>query len=249
MKERLDKFLSEAGVCARSEVPYLIRTGRVFVNKKEACSKSQKIDLSIDLIEVDGKKIEEQKHIYLMMNKCKNYVCSNKDGVHETVFSLLDSSLRTAYFIEHLHLVGRLDIDTEGLLLFTTDGALTHKLISPKSECEKTYFVRLKNRVLESEQVEYIEKFASGIFIRAEANEREHFCKSAKLVWKSFDECELTISEGKYHQVKRMFLSLGNEVVYLKRISIGSLQLDPNLLLGQYRELTQDELERLIASC
>ncbi|MBR7064791.1 MAG: pseudouridine synthase, partial [Treponema sp.] len=152
---------------------------------------------------------------------------------------------RTPYYEEKLHIVGRLDVDTEGFLLFTTDGKLTHYLISPKNDFAKKYLVRLKKDVSEEEQKEYAKIFSEGVFIGPYKNEAEHLCKSATIFWQSFNECVLSITEGKYHQVKRMFLAVGNEVTYLKRLSIGPVSLDENLKPGECRELTFDEIESL----
>ena len=167
---------------------------------------------------------------------------------HQTVFDFLDEQYRTPYFEEKLHLVGRLDIDTEGLLLFTTDGAMTHKITSPKTHYPKSYFVRLAHKEDKNSQEKIFTEFKKGIHIAPEANDPEADCKPVEaLEWLSDDECVLTITEGKFHQVKRMFKAVGNEVVYLKRLSIGSLKLDETLKPGEYRELTSDEVENLLS--
>ena len=180
------------------------------------------------------------------MNKMQGVVSANKDGLHQTAFDFLSDEYKTPYLQEHLHIVGRLDIDTEGLLFFTTDGALTHKIISPKTHFPKQYFVRLKKSESKTRQEEIKELFFKGIHIPPEGNESEADCKSADLVWQSENEALLTITEGKFHQVKRMFAAVENEVVYLKRISIGPLKLDESLALGEYRELTDDEISLLV---
>lgn len=180
-----------------------------------------------------------------MMNKPQHYVCSTKEGDHETVFDLLDDSLRTPYLQDKLHLVGRLDMDTEGLLLFTTDGELTHRLISPKSHISKTYLCGLEHTETAEHQTAITAKFESGIEVGPEDNEQGFTAQPAQITWLNDKIAHLTIYEGKYHQIKRMFAAVGNKIVYLKRISMGQLKLDEELELGEYKELTDDDLEKL----
>ena len=145
-----------------------------------------------------------------------------------------------------MHLVGRLDIDTEGLLLFTTDGPLTHRITSPKTHLPKSYFVTLRDSESAERQSKIALDFKKGIEIPPEGNEAGALLKPAEIEWKDEKNCILTICEGKFHQVKRMFAAEANEVVYLKRLSIGSLKLDESLGPGQYRELSQEEIDSLI---
>ena len=142
-KERLDKLLSHEGFGSRKDIKKMLRSRTVLINGKQIFDPSIQVDADKDTIIIDGEKIDFHKNIYLMMNKPQHVVSSSKDGEHQTVFDLLDESLRTPYLVEKLHLIGRLDMDTEGLLLFTTDGELTHRLISPKSHISKTYFFML----------------------------------------------------------------------------------------------------------
>ena len=189
-----------------------------------------------------------------MMNKIAGTVCSTKDGEHKTVFDLLDESLRTPYLTEKLHITGRLDLDTEGFLLLTTDGALTHRLISPKSHVGKTYYCELEKSESVEAQEKLVEKFNMGFEIPSEGNESGFVCKSSILEWIREDNCEksnkakLTIYEGKFHQVKRMFKANGNHVIYLKRLSIGNLILDESLKPGEYKKLTDEEVKLLVES-
>lgn len=244
--ERLDKILSHAGFGTRKDAKKILRKGLVTVNGEVVRDFDFKLDLEKDQVAVDGEILSGEQDLYLMMNKPADYVCANKDGLHETVFSLLEDSYRTPYFESHLHLIGRLDIDTEGLLLFTTDGDLTHRLISPKSSCPKKYFVRLQKPIQENERAEVERKLQEGILVPAEANEKEFKALPADIEWtEKTDEVFLVINEGKYHQVKRMFLALENLVVYLKRVQIASLALDENLALGEYRKLTAEEVSAL----
>ncbi|MGI5057574.1 pseudouridine synthase [Treponema socranskii] len=246
---RLDKLLAHGGLGSRSSVKKLLRSGAVTVNGKSVFDPSLHIDEENDTVDADGKKIEVRKEVYLMMHKPSGYVCAKRDGLHRTVFDLLGDAYRTPFFEDNLHTIGRLDCDTEGLLILTTDGELTHRITSPKSECGKTYFVRLSNKVRSGEAADYVCKCAQGVHIEPEGREKEADCKSAELVWlgngDEKDECTLTIYEGKFHEVKRIFSALGNEVVYLKRIAIGALRLDESLEKGEWRELSEDEIELL----
>ena len=245
--ERIDKILSHEGFGTRKDVKRLLRFSSVTVNGTQITAPDFHCDVDNDEICVDGKVLSLQHNIYLMMNKPQDVVCANKDGLHDTVFSLLDEQYKSGFALEKLHLIGRLDIDTEGLLIFTTDGKLTHKLISPKSNCPKKYFVRLSKSIDEKEYAEYETELKKGIHIAREDNEDEADCLPAEIQFtEKNDEVFLTIVEGKYNQVKRMFKALGNCVVFLKRVSINELSLDKNLLPGQYREMTDSEVSLLI---
>ena len=246
MSQRIDKILSHEGFGSRKDIKKLLRQAEVLVNGKQIYDPATQVNPETDKILVDGQELNLHTNIYLMMNKPKHVVCSNKDGEHQTVFDLLDETLRTPYLIEKLHLVGRLDMDTEGLLLFTTDGELTHRLISPKSNCPKTYFVRLENPLTEDLKKQYEEKLKEGFLVPEEDHENEFICLPSTIKFTDNpDEVFLTITEGKYHQVKRMFRALENKVIYLKRISMNKLSLDNTLALGEYRELTEEELSLL----
>ncbi len=244
-KERLDKLLARKGFGSRKDVKKLLRQQEVFVNNSRVFDSSIQIDVQKDEVFFNGEKISFEENYYLMMNKKAGYVCSSKDGEHSTVFDLLDENLRTPYLQEKLHIVGRLDLDTEGLLLFTTDGELTHRLISPKSHIDKTYYCELEHSEAEESQAEITKKFENGIEVPAEGNEEAFKAENAKVKWIDEKTALLTIFEGKYHQVKRMFAAVGNKVVYLKRVSIGELKLDEALKPGEYRNLTEEELELL----
>ena len=244
-KERLDKLLSHEGFGSRKDIKKMLRSKTVLVNGKQIFDSSIQIDADNDVISVDGTEIDFHRNIYLMMNKPQHVVSSSKDGEHQTVFDLLDESLRTPYLVEKLHLVGRLDMDTEGLLLFTTDGELTHRLISPKSHISKTYFCGLEHAETKEKQAEISALFAEGIFVGPDDNEPGFKCQSDSIEWKDEKTALLTIYEGKYHQVKRMFAAVGNKIVYLKRISMGKLQLDENLSLGEYKFLDDTDLQKL----
>ncbi len=249
-RERLDKVLANHGFGTRKEVKHLIHFGRVTLNGSVCRDDAVHVNLETDEICVDGKALEVKLNAYIMMNKPAGYVCASKDGLHETVFSLLGEELNRNYLGGSLQLVGRLDIDTEGLLIFTSDGALNHYITSPQNKIPKTYFVRLKDKILpgneEGQQDDYVKKLSLGMHIEAEGNEGEADCLPAHLEWKTQDEACLTVYEGKYHEVKRLFKALGNEVIYLKRLKINGLTLDESLPKGSWRELTSEEYALLL---
>ena len=239
--ERIDKLLALSGYGSRKDAKKLLHSGAVTVDGVAVTAADFHVDTEKSTVAVDGEPLAFQKHVYIMMNKPANVVSSTKDGEHQTVLDLLEAEYKHRFLGGSLHLIGRLDIDTEGLLLLTTDGSLTHRLTSPKQNIPKTYFVRLRDSLGGQEKADYIEKFRSGIEVPREHNEEAFTSKSAGLDFESANECRLTIYEGKYHQVKRMFAELGNEVVYLKRLKEGPIELDPNLQPGQSRELTPAE--------
>lgn len=255
--ERLDKVLSNNGFGTRKEVGWYLKTERVYVNGEIVRDGATHVDIGSDEIEVDGEPLFVKEHLHLMMNKKGGYVCSAKEGEHSTVFDLLDGEESHKYLGGELNMVGRLDIDTEGLLIFTTDGTLNHYLTSPKNRIPKTYLVYLGSKVSAGDKTAYAEKIASGVHIAAEGHEDEADCLPGILEWKNGDDyvnqdkehpaeaCTLTVYEGKFHEVKRIFAALGNEVVYLKRIFMGGLSLDESLSAGQYRELTAEEVWKL----
>lgn len=281
-KERLDKLLSHQGYGSRKDIKKLLRSHEVLVNGKQIFDSAFQMDVQKDILTLDGEEIVLQEKLYLMMNKIMHTVCANKGGEHQTVFELLGEDLKTPYLQEKLHLVGRLDMDTEGLLLFTTDGTLTHKLISPKSHVNKTYFCILEHPETEEHKSEIKKLFEQGIKVASDDNDPEFTCEPAGLEWATQDDfikytsqssykealdkngfsmqerelsqsftpqnqiALLTIYEGKYHQVKRMFTAVGNKVIFLKRISVGSLQLDNSLRPGEYRALSSAEIELLV---
>lgn len=230
---RLDKLLSNMGAGSRKEVKLLLKAGAIQVDGEIVRDPKQHVDVETQQVLMYGEPVTYQKYIYLMMNKPPGVISATEDKRDETVIDLLFEDV--TYFKPFP--VGRLDKDTEGLLLLTNDGAFNHALMSPKKHVEKTYYAEVTG-VLTQEDVEAI---AEGVTL-----EDGYQAKPGKLVILSTTETdstlELTITEGKFHQVKRMMLALGKEVTFLKRRSIGRLELDPALELGDYRELTQEEL-------
>jgi len=234
-QERLDKVLSNMGYGSRKDVKKIIKSGRVKLNGEIFKKNDAKINPYEDIITIDGIELEYREYIYLMMNKPQGVVSSTDDPVNRTVLDLIDEE----YLIFEPFPAGRLDKDTEGLILLTNDGQLAHKILSPKNKIGKTYYVEVDGYVDQS----HIPTFKEGIVLD---DGYKTMAADLEIIESGvFSKVRLTIQEGKYHQVKRMFKSLNMEVVYLKRLSIGGLNLDENLSLGEYRELTEEEIEIL----
>lgn len=233
-RERLDKVLANMGWGTRKEVKQLVKQGLVTVNGSTVTDPGLHVIPEQDEIAVDGHPLVYQRWLYIMLNKPSGVISATEDNRHRTVVDLLPLE-----WANKVHPVGRLDIDTEGLLLLTNDGQLSHNLLSPKKKVEKEYYARIAGIV----QPEHIGCFAEGITL-----DDGYVTLPAKLEILSsaaVSEVKVTITEGKFHQVKRMFAALGFKVVYLKRIRMGSLLLDEKLVPGAYRELTATELAAL----
>ena len=232
---RLDKFISTTTTLSRAEAKKIIKKG-ILINDILIKSPDYKVDEFNDQVIVNGNRLVYQKYVYIMMNKPKNTVSATEDAIERTVVDILRDEDR----IYKVFPVGRLDKDTEGLMLLTNDGELAHKLISPKKDVEKKYYVEVSGE-LKNEHLKIIKE---GVIL-----EDGYRCKPARLEIldssKGNSKANIFITEGKFHQVKRMMKSLGATVTYLKRLSIGSLKLDENLKLGEYRYLTDDELNKL----
>jgi len=246
--QRLDKILSHHGYGSRKDAKKLLHKGFVLVNGQICSNADSPINIDTDTVTVDGTVLQLRHHVYLMLNKPSGIVCSTKDGIHKTVIDILPPQYRVSFLGGDVHPVGRLDIDTEGLLLLTTDGEMTHRLTSPKKHISKTYYLKLADKTDEKAQSYYKEQCEKGFAVPHEGNEDGFITQESALEWlnNSGDEALLTIYEGKYHQVKRMMQTLGNEVVYLKRVAVGSLYLDEMLKPGDCRELKPEEFDKLI---
>ena len=231
---RLDKFLKDMGIGTRKEVKEYIRKKLVKVNNIVIKNDDLKIDEDKDIVTFNNEIIKYEKFIYLMLNKPAGVVSATFDNKDKTVIDLINE-------YKHLNLFpfGRLDKDSEGLLIISNDGKLAHELLSPKKHVDKKYYVDVEGKVSEED----VKRFKEGIVL--DDNES---CKSSTLEIiesNAISKCYVTISEGKYHQVKRMFESVNKKVIYLKRITFGNLSLDNNLKLGEYRKLTEDEIDLL----
>ena len=257
---RLDDFFALRGLTTHRAIRRLLQNKVVAINGKRVMEAGCRINTKRDSLSVDGQSVQVIPHIYLMMNKCQNVVCTTvQDGWNKSVYSMFPEDLLHPKNLPILHSVGRLDIDTEGLLIFTTDGKLSHKLSTPEKHVEKTYLVYLRDPCDAEERQRYRETFARGnLFLHAEKKSAAFETKPALLEWldaedeyctlqgADFTMCRLTLTEGKFHQVKRMFSAMGNEVIFLKRISMGKLFLDPSLKPGEYRSLSENEIRLLM---
>lgn len=232
---RLDKFLADMGIGKRSELKKAIKSGIVKVDGKPVKDPGTIVTPDNEIM-YGGRVIVYEQYVYYMMNKPAGVISATEDPRQETVLDLLGPEQRKGIFP-----CGRLDKDTEGLLLLTNDGDLAHRLLSPKHHVDKVYYAEIDGEVTEDD----IELFKNGLVVDDELT-----AMPAELVILESgktSKIELTIREGKFHQVKRMFQAVGKEVTYLKRLSMGPLVLDEDLEPGEYRVLTEDELEALMS--
>lgn len=228
---RLDKFLADSGIGTRSQVKVYFKKGMVSVNGQIEKSADRKINPESDKISFQNQPLTFQNFVYFMLNKPKGCVTANKDNRDRTVMDYIKEERHRS-----LSPVGRLDKDTEGLLLITDDGDLNHQLLSPKKHVDKTYLVTVRKPL----QKANVSAFTEGLDIG-----EKHLTLPAVLEILDETHGKVTIREGKFHQIKRMFQAVDNEVVELKRLSMGSLVLDKSLAPGEYRVLTQEEIEEL----
>jgi 16S rRNA pseudouridine516 synthase len=228
---RLDKYLALAGIGSRKDVKKIIRQKRVMVNGIVMANDDVHIDPYVDEIKLNDEILEVVLDVYIMLNKPQAVVSATSDEMHKTVLECIDITLPPGCFP-----VGRLDIDTEGLLLITNDGELSHRLLSPKRKVNKVYYVECRDDV----DAQTIETLRSGVDI-----DDETLTLPALVEIISEKAILLTIKEGRYHQVKRMLAACGNQVTYLKRIQMGPLKLDDDLGLGSWRFLSENEVEQL----
>ena len=229
---RLDKFLCDAGIGSRSQVKVFLKQGLIKVNGEIIKKPEFKVEEEQDSVTFQGKEIKYRKYVYYMLNNPKGVVSATRDNLDRTVTDLIKDSGH-----QNLFPVGRLDKDTEGLLIMTNDGDLAHRLLSPKKHVDKVYYVEL-DKMLTEEGRRMLE---TGIDI---GEEKPTLPANAQRI--SDTSLYLTIREGKYHQVKRMLKAVGCEVTYLKRIAMGAISLDKNLPCGCYRELTEEERKKIL---
>ena len=233
---RLDKFLCETGFGTRSQVKELLKKGQVTVNGVAAKKPEQKIDEHKDQITCQGKIASYEKYVYYMLHKPAGVVSATEDKREKTVLDLLKSEDRR----DGIFPVGRLDKDTEGFLLLTDDGDLAHRLLSPRKHVDKTYYAKIAGSVTEA----HIERFREGLDI---GDEKKTLPAMLEILASKTEtsEIRITIHEGRFHQVKRMFEAVGCKVTYLKRLSMGAVALDETLAPGDYRPLNEKERELL----
>ena len=229
---RLDKYLAEMGAGTRKEVRKMIRDGRVSINGQKENDPGRKV-MEGEEVRADGAPVVYEKYVYYMLHKPAGVISATEDAREQTVLDLIDEKKRKGLFP-----VGRLDRDTEGLLLITNDGELAHRLLSPKRHVDKVYFARLDGPVGEEEK----KRFAQGLKV----DDTLTALPAELEILDGKNEVRVTVREGKYHQVKRMFQAVGREVLYLKRLSRGPLVLDEQLPAGAYRRLTGEEESAII---
>jgi len=231
---RLDKFLAENGLGSRAQVKQILKKGLVLVNGRAEKSPKTQIDETVDEIVVSGQRLTYEKFVYYLLNKPRGVISATEDDRHKTVLDLLDETARQ----KEIFPVGRLDIDTHGLLLLTNNGKLAHAMLSPKKHVEKIYRAQVAGLMEQAD----VERFAAGIELK------DFTCQPAHLKILELDEekeaslVEITLAEGKFHQVKRMVAACGKEVTDLQRLTMGPLHLDPALALGEWRRLTEKEI-------
>lgn len=228
MITRLDKFLTDAGVGSRSQVKNLIRKGFITVSGETVFDEAKKAEYSSMDVRVNGEPVVYERFRYYMLNKPAGVVSATKDNLSDTVIELLKGVNTKGLFP-----VGRLDKDTEGLLLITNDGELAHNLLSPKKHVKKCYLVRLDRPLKEEDKLAIEDCIDIG---------DDKPCLPAEIEYAQENMVYITISEGRFHQVKRMFAAVGYEVEYLKRISMGKLVLDDNLASGEYKVLSREDI-------
>lgn len=228
---RLDKFLANNNIGTRSEVKKIVKAGRVKIGDIIAKDSSVNINENEDIISIDGKPIVYEKFYYIMLNKPAGYVCSAHEKGENSILQLIDEDFRSK-----LYPVGRLDKDTTGLVLLTNDGPMTHELLSPAKHVDKEYFVKLAKPLATGDK----ERFENGLDIGDEKP-----TKPATLIQIDDYSCNVIIHEGRFHQIKRMFEALNNEVIGLKRLRMKDLLLDCELQEGEYRRLSDDEVVSL----
>lgn len=233
---RLDKALCDTGKWSRKEAKSLIKAGKVAIDGKTVKKAEEKFDFSAVTLTVQGMPVLWQRFTYILLHKPAGVLTATEDRKQRTVLDLLSPELQK----QELRPVGRLDKDTEGLLLLTNDGAMGHRLLAPKSHVDKVYYAETEGTVT----AEDIAAFEAGMTLADGL-----VCQSAGLEAVGEGKCLVTLREGKFHQVKRMLAERGKPVVYLKRLSMGSLVLDESLAPGEYRPLTAQELTRLQKDC
>ena len=231
-EEPVDHVLVRSGLCSLRSAKNFIKNNEVFVNQSRIEGRDFLFDSEKDVLSVNGRKVSVSPHIYLMMNKPLGSVCSRKSDSHKTVYDFLPESIKNLPEFNLLHTVGRLDSETSGLLFFTTNGKLSDYLTRPETHVEKEYEAVLRDSVDKTRQLEMIKAFSSGVFCEAEKKAQAFTSKPSKLEFLSENKARLKISEGKFHQVRRMFSSMENEVVELKRTAIGKIRLPEKLEAG-----------------
>lgn len=254
--EPLKKILIFYELCSERSFSTFFNNHNIYVDNELVTDKKLLIDREKSTIKIDNKQNHEndrlvfppKNHLYIVMNKPKNCVCSRVSDQSKTVYEILENHplIKNKFpqkDLEKISAIGRLDKDTTGLLLFTTNGSFNNYITAEKSQISKTYYVKLKNSVSKAEQFFYEEKLKSGIWLEAEKKAEKAFVKNQKIAWESEKTCFFTIEQGIFHQVRRSFSSFGNEVAELHRVKIGNLELSSDFDLGDVKIFSRMELE------
>lgn len=237
---RLDKYLADSGEGTRTTVKQLIKKGRVRVNGNSSVKPEMKINTDTDEVSVDERNLTYHEYEYFMLHKPAGVISASEDKTKKTVVDLIDGQKRRDLFP-----VGRLDKDTEGLLIITNDGPLCNRLLAPGKHVEKKYYAKVRGKVTEED----VRLFQTGVDIGDDKLTKEAKLSVSRIYEENdetYSDIYLIITEGRYHQVKRMFEAVGKEVVYLKRLSMGPIELDETLAPGAYRKLTEEELSLIM---
>ena len=254
--EPLKKILIFYELCSQRSFSTFFNNHNIYVDNELVIDKKLFVDREKSTIKVENKQNPEnsvkvfppKNHLYILMNKPKNCVCSRVSDQSKTVYEILENhplvkSSFSSSDMEKLSAIGRLDKDTTGMLLFSTNGSFNNYITAEKSQISKTYYVKLKNSVSKAEQLIYEEKLKSGIWLEAEKKAEKAFVENQKIVFESENSCFFTIEQGIFHQVRRSFASLGNEVIELHRAKIGNLELPHDFDLGDVKIFSREELE------
>lgn len=249
--EPIDHILERFGLCSKRAFKNFIKKHKVEIisNKSQIAQivseRSTSFDSDKDILLIDNKKINIPPHLYIFFNKAKGVVCSRVSDRHQTIFSQFSASIQNKPLFKHLHIAGRLDEQSTGLVFLSTNGSFTNHLISPQNHLPKKYKVILQNECTALLQEEYKKQFLTGFKVSAQKKAGAFICKPAKIEFISKNICEVTLTEGKFHQVRRMFEELGNVVIDLERINIGNFYLPCNMAQNAYILLSRKEIENI----
>lgn len=245
--QRIERVLWHNKICTLRGAKALLRNHSLTVNGRRIFDRTALVSCTQDIICLNGQRLFLTSDVYLMMNKIGNTVCTHRREQCPTVFDLVPESLVTPAALKRisLHCAGRLDRDTEGLLLLLSDGQLSHRLTTPRFCVPKTYIATLAIPVDSKKQIQYREQCQQGVVVEQERNFPAFTAAPAKLEWLEQNRCSITLTEGKFHEVKRLFKALGNTVIHLERIALGGVSLDPHLAPGKCRPLTNQEISTL----
>ena len=242
LEQKIDQILENYKISSKRNASNFLRNNEILINSKKITDRTEKCNSDFADISVNNQILPKTKNLYIILNKPLGSVCSTKSDSHKTVFDFISEKDRFSENCAPLHSAGRLDSQTEGLLILTTNGAFSHFLTAPETHLKKTYRIIIEEKTTKSEQEHFSSLTKNGILLPPEKKAPEYFTKSAELNWLSPSELEMTLTEGKFHQVRRMISCIGLTLKSLKRISIGSLKIPENLKPGEYCFFNPEEL-------